>query len=223
MVWKRVFGPDSSRGLDQVRATILEMLANDRHSFDLATSALLMGANADVVGPDLLETDRQVNEATAEVRRQLVVHVGVHGAIEATPVLTFMSIVKDVERVGDYAKNILDLARQGVDLSQDDDQEELSSYRDRVSTLITEASRVFGEGDADRARELNTEADRMLDDFDRHVDAYVQSDEPARVAVPRALYYRYLKRIVAHLMNLLTALTMPLDRLDYFDEDAAAR
>jgi Na+/phosphate symporter len=223
MVWKRLFGTDSSRGLDQVRATILEMLANDRHSFDLATSALLMGAHADVVGPDLLATDRQVNEATAEVRRQLVVHVGVHGASEATPVLTFMSVVKDVERVGDYAKNILDLAREGADLSQDEDQEELSSYRNRVSTLITEASRIFGEGDAEAARALSTEADEMLDDFDRHVDAYVQSDLPARAAVPRALYYRYLKRIVAHLMNLLTALTMPLDRLDYFDEEPAGR
>jgi phosphate transport system protein len=223
MVWKRLFGTDSSRGLDQVRATILEMLANDRHSFDLATSALLMGSHADVVGPDLLATDRQVNEATAEVRRQLVVHVGVHGASEAAPVLTFMSIVKDVERVGDYAKNILDLAREGADLSQDDDQEELSAYRNRVSALITEASRIFGEGDAEAARTLSAEGDEMLDDFDRRVDAYVQSDLSARAAVPRALYYRYLKRIVAHLMNLLTALTMPLDRLDYFDEDAAAR
>jgi phosphate uptake regulator len=223
MVWRRLFGADSSRGLDQVRATILEMLANDRHSFDLATSALLMGAHAEVVGPDLLATDRQVNEATAEVRRQLVVHVGVHGASEATPVLTFMSVVKDVERVGDYAKNILDLAREGADLSQDDDQEELSSYRNRVSALITEAARIFGEGDADAARALSAEGDEMLDDFDRRVEAYVQSDLPGRAAVPRALYYRYLKRIVAHLMNLLTALTMPLDRLDYFDEDAADR
>ena len=30
--------------------------------------------------------------------------------------------------------------------------------------------------------------------------------------------YRYYKRIVAHLMNLLSAVVMPLDRLDYYDE-----
>jgi hypothetical protein len=28
-----------------------------------------------------------------------------------------MSIVKDIERIGDYGKNLLDLARDGVDLS----------------------------------------------------------------------------------------------------------
>ena len=36
--------------------------------------------------------------------------------------------------------------------------------------------------------------------------------------MPRALYYRYLKRITAHTMNMLTSLVMPLDRLDYYDE-----
>ena len=223
MVWKRIFGPVPSQGLDPIKATILEMLANDRHSFDLATSALLAGADVEIVGPELLETDRNVNEATAAVRRKLVVHVGVHGANEVTPVLAFMSIVKDAERVGDYAKNIRDIARQGVDLSHEDDQGELSAYRDRVSSLITEAARIFGEEDVDGARVLHSEGDRMLDDFDQRVDAYVRSELPGSSAVPRALFYRYLKRIVAHLMNMLTALIMPLDRLDYFDESPGTR
>jgi phosphate uptake regulator len=223
MVWSRFFGASSGASVEHMQAILLEMLANDRHSFDLATSALLMGADPEAVGPDLRSTDRLVNEATREVRRLLVVHVSVHGATQVTPVLTYMSIVKDVERVGDYAKNIFDIAAQGIDLSGEADREELGGYRDRVSTLITEASRAFGEGDVDRARELQAEGDAMLDDFDGRVDAYLHSTQPAAEAVPRALYYRYLKRITAHLMNMLTALTMPVDRLDYFDEARADR
>ena len=223
MVWTRLFGGSRGASLEHVQAILLEMLANDRHSFDLATSALLMGADPGAVGPDLRATDRLVNGATREVRRLLVVHVSVHGASQVTPVLTYMSIVKDVERVGDYAKNIFDIAAQGVDLSGEPDREELGGYRDRISALITEASRAFGEGDVDRARELLTEGDAMLDDFDGRVDAFMRSAQPASEAVPRALYYRYLKRITAHLMNMLTALTMPVDRLDYYDEAAAGR
>ena len=41
---------------------------------------------------------------------------------------------------------------------------------------------------------------------------------PAADAVARALYYRFLKRTTAHIMNFLTALVHPLDRLDYYDE-----
>ena len=223
MVWTRLLGPSSGASLEHVRAILLEMLANDRHSFDLATSALLMGADPNAVGPDLRSTDRLVNEATREVRRLLVVHVSVHGASEVTPVLTYMSIVKDAERAGDYSKNIFDIAAQGVDLSKEADSEELGGYRDRISALFTDASRAFGEGDVDRARELLTEGDGMLDDFDGRVDAYLHSTQPAAEAVPRALYYRYLKRITAHLMNMLTALTMPVDSLDYYDEPGGDR
>ena len=48
---------------------------------------------------------------------------------------------------------------------------------------------------------------------------------PKRASVkdPRALYCRYLKRITAHLMNVLTALTMPVDQLAYFDESEEGR
>jgi hypothetical protein len=41
--------------------------------------------------------------------------------------------------------------------------------------------------------------------------------------VARALALRYLKRIVAHLTNVLSSIVMPLDRIDYFDEDPEDR
>jgi hypothetical protein len=46
---------------------------------------------------------------------------------------------------------------------------------------------------------------------------------PSTVGVPKALLFRHLKRITAHLMNVLTAVVMPFDRLDYWDEDKVDR
>jgi hypothetical protein len=51
----------------------------------------------------------------------------------------------------------------------------------------------------------------------------VREDDQEPHAVARALAYRCLKRVVAHLMNLLSAVTMPFDKLDYFDEDPEDR
>ena len=39
----------------------------------------------------------------------------------------------------------------------------------------------------------------------------------------RALAYRYVKRVVAHLMNVLSSVVMPLDQIDSFDEDPEDR
>ena len=84
--------------------------------------------------------------------------------------------------------------------------------------MIIDAGVIFAEDDQGRAHALLAEADAMLDAFDELVDALVVSDGLARDAVPRALFYRHLKRIVAHLMNLLSAVVVNVDRLDYLDE-----
>ena len=205
-------------GLEHVQRQLLEMLSHDREAFDAATGSILEGGNTALVGPKLRATDALVNELEREIRRELVVHASVHGAGDIAAILVYMSIVKDVERVGDYAKNIYDLAAGGVDFRAAPDRPVMITYRDRTAEMITESGLIFAEDDHDRAKALLAEADAMLDAFDELVDALVVSDGRAHDAVPRALFYRHLKRIVAHLMNLLSAVVVPVDRLDYQDE-----
>ena len=222
MVFRFFRGSGGDR-LEHAESKLLEMLADDRHSFDAATSALLTGADASVVGPDLRVTDERVNEAERELRRELVVHASVHGTSQVPAILTYMSVVKDVERIGDYSKNIYDVAAQGVNLAQAPDREELIGYRDRISSMITEAARAFADEDVEAANRIIADGDALQDTFDARVAELVRSEQPGWEAVPRALLYRYYKRIVGHLMNLLSAVVMPLDRLDYFDEEKPHR
>jgi phosphate uptake regulator len=222
MVLDRMFGREED-GLEQVERQLLRMLADDRHSFDLAASALIGGADPEVVGPELAETDQRVNVAEQEIRRQLVVHASVHQAVDIPTMLVYMSIVKDAERIGDYAKNVFDLAAAGADFSDADDRDELVSFWERVSTYITEAADTYADRDEERAAELIATGDELCDHFDERVDRLVTTEQPGREAVPRALLFRHLKRIVAHLMNLLSAVVMPLDKLDFFDEDHVER
>ena len=214
----KFFRSHGRNGLGHVQRQLVEMLTRDREAFDAATATLLAGDDAALVGPTLRDTDAQVNELEREIRRELVVHASVHGAGDIAAVLVYMSIVKDVERIGDYAKNIYDLAAGGVDFQAAPDRPTMLHYRDRTAAMITEAGVIFAEDDQDRAHALLAEADTMLDAFDELVNTLVVSDGIARDAVPRALFYRHLKRIVAHLMNLLSAVVVPVDRLDYLDE-----
>ncbi|MEN8238139.1 MAG: hypothetical protein ABFR53_02935, partial [Actinomycetota bacterium] len=95
-----------------------------------------------------------------------------------------------------------------------------AGYRDAVANLILEAASVFDAMDATRAQELLNKADEFLSDYDSQVRAQckISPESDAQVAVSRALYYRFLKRTTAHVMNVLTSLVQPLDRLDYYDE-----
>ena len=80
------------------------------------------------------------------------------------------------------------------------------------------AATILTVRDEERARAYIARSDELRREFDALVNGLIHSTEPALHAVPRALLYRFLKRITAHSMNVVTAVVMPVDRLDYYDE-----
>ena len=204
--------------LEHIQSLLLEMLAHDRHGFDLAISALFAGADPDIIGPELRETDEKVNAGEKAIRRELIVHASVHGTYHVPAILVYMSVVKDVERVGDYAKNIWDIASQRRDLAGEPEAEEIREIAARLSEMISETGRAFAADDVDAARRLLAEGDQLQDDFDERVNALITATIPSHNDAVYAVLFRFFKRVVSHLMNVLSAVTMPVDQLDYFDE-----
>jgi phosphate transport system protein len=209
--------------LDRIEVTLQRMIADDLHSFELAMSALLGERSPHEVGAELRATDHGVNSAERDIRRELVVHASVQGAIDTPAILIYMSIVKDIERIGDYAKNLYDLAVDGADLSTGLHTGEITSLANDIPVFITEAADAFRDRDEARSKALMHRGDELLDVFDSRVSALVREEHPDHQSVAVALTHRYLKRIVAHTMNVLSAVVMPVDRLDYFDEDPEDR
>ena len=209
-------------GLEHIDAQVQRMINDARHTFDLAMNALTGGPVA-TVADEVRRTDRQINVTEMEIRRELVVHASVHGGVDTPEVLVFMNMVKDLERIGDYNKNIFDLADEGVSLAEAPDLGRLLGYRDELSSRIALMGELLTTRDEDRARAYITRGDELRREFDDRINELVHSTEPAVVAVPRALLYRFLKRVTAHSLNVVSAVVMPVDRLDYFDEDDGTR
>jgi phosphate uptake regulator len=222
MVIRFFRGQDGER-LDAVEAKIETMFRHDRHEFELAMSGLMGVKPAGDLNDALRSTDRKVNQLEREIRRELIVHASVVGRLDTPAVLIYMSIVKDIERVGDYAKNILDLALDGADFSKLPDPQEWHRAGEELAEYITDAGKAFLTRDGARSRALLARGDALLDAYDDGVSRLVRGEDVEQQAVARALGLRYLKRVVAHLMNVLSAVVMPLDKLDYFDEDPEDR
>ena len=209
-------------GLEHIDAQVQRMINDARHTFDLAMNALTGGPVA-TVADEVRRTDRRINITEMEIRRELVVHASVHGGVDTPEVLVFMHMVKDLERIGDYNKNIFDLADEGVSLAEAPDLGRLLGYRDELSARIALMGELLTTRDEDGARAYITRGDELRREFDDRINELVHSTEPAVVAVPRALLYRFLKRVTAHSLNVVSAVVMPVDRLDYFDEDDETR
>ncbi len=214
MVWE-VFRKSDGPSLENMVGHVSQMLGDARHVFDAACSSLLAGADASALVDDVRETDRRINAAEQEIRRELIVHTSVHGTSDITGVMVVLMVSRKVERIGDNAKNILDLALDGVDLS---DAEDVAVLRERckaISQMMADAAEMFRGERHDQAEgyvERTREAQRIYDNL---VTELVRTDSPGKYAVPRALLYRYLKRIVANLEGVVSSVVQPLDMIDY--------
>lgn len=200
-------------GLDHVTQRVVEMLADARRSFDLATSAVLAGVDPASVSEELWATDARINAAEQELRRELIVHVAVSGADDIGEVLGYTLLIKKVERIGDQAKNVWDLADEGASLAGEPDVGEFLAIHYEVSTMFGEVASLLAEPepDLDRVAAFSAKAHELRIAEEAHIRRLMHSDEPGHHAVPRAILHRYLKRIIANLAGILTTASEPVD------------
>jgi phosphate uptake regulator len=210
--------------LGDVEAQLDQMLANCSQMFDLATDAIFGVVSAETISDELRSLDKEVNKTERGVRRELLVHGAVrHAEIEQGLLLAYMSVAKDIERIGDYCKNIWDLAAAGVDFSGASDGEMLKGHVDEVREMLAAGRAAFTTQDQKAVHALIPRIEVDAAGHDELVMGYVRSTESGSFAVPRALFYRFLKRICSHLSNVLSSVVMPLDRIDYYKQSKSTK
>jgi phosphate uptake regulator len=135
-----------------------------------------------------------------------------------------MSLVKDVERIGDFAKDlatVLDMADEP--LPDDEVVSELRTIGSEVESEFETACDVIRDGDRERAIELIRSGRSQVRRCDALIANISRSSYAAGTAVALALATRFYMRISAHVLNLLSSVVMPLHRLDYYDEKDITR
>ena len=170
---------------------------------------------------EIRRIDVQVNKLEREIRRQVITHLSMRGTTPQVPYcLLLMSLVKDVERIGDYAKNLSEVVDYSTNpLPEDDITAELREARAFVENTFESTAEIFSESDRERAIELITEGRDLARRSDLLLTRIARSDYDAGQTTAAVLGTRYYKRIGAHILNILSSVVMPLHKLDYYDED----
>lgn len=209
------FRAGDTDSLDQIDQEVAGMLSDCRHSLDLALTALIAGGDdIEALGEEIRATDARINRAEENVRRDLIVHLAVRGTTDFGSTMASILAVKKLERMGDQAKNVYDLAAEGVRFTNVPDADELRELGIEVSNRLGEASALLSEPTAEAVEPFVAACQARMDDLDRRVNGLIHSDEPARVAVPRAMYFRYLKRILANAAGAIEVLVQPAEPVD---------
>ncbi len=207
-------------GLQKIRKDFSDMLEAARHEFVVATDTCLAGVNPDNVREDLLATDKQINKAERNIRKEIIVHATISKTLRGTmndfpECLVMMSIVKDAERLGDYAKNIFDLAVISPLQAEGEDRERMFILKRLIDKMFVSCRHVFDAEDVQTATNLIRESTWIARQCESNVVRLIQTETPDRLTAYYVLLYRYMKRIVSHLRNIASSVVQPVHKIDF--------
>jgi len=205
--------------LDSIDAKLSEMLTNSMHAYDITMNCLLGDTNLETVRDDLYNTDKAINELHREVRREMIIHSAVNSRnLDIPLLLSYMTMSKDIERIGDYCKNLFEIAETGNSFAKGDDLDAYMELKNDIGKLIVYLQSCLNLDDESKVQDLITLGSSLNNDLDEKITALLEDKEKIQYPVATTLFYRYLKRIVSHIINAATAIIMPTDQIDYLDE-----
>jgi phosphate uptake regulator len=205
---------------------LLTQALNDSHAMLESTNEMFVESRRSLRESDkgemrinVYDKDQQVNKYETEVRQKVLKHLAITGGANIIPGLILTSIVIDIERVGDYTKNIMDLAvTHPKKLS-------CGSFEERIRRIETDVERLFGdivpavrETDKPAAQKLIKDYWWVLKECDEILDELIKNGAPELTtgeAVSTAMNARYLKRIAAHLINVASSVVNPFELIGF--------
>jgi phosphate transport system protein len=214
--WLSIFQKDTL--MDRAYCRSYEMLDITQDMFLIAKTSLRYtdGIKVDV---NIYNKDAEVNRFEREVRRDVFNHLAVSGVGKLPSGLVLVSIIIDIERIGDYTKNMVELAlNHPGKLHGGKFESDLKRVETAVEDSFVRTRESFRAADAKGAQKLLEEyawVSRVCDDCLYRLVKEEDKDISSGDAVSLALYFRWLKRISSHLRNITTSVVNPFDSIGF--------
>ena len=169
---------------------------------------------------EIYDKDIKINKAERKIRKRIIEHLSIQPEIGVSQCLVLMSIGKDAERIGDYCKNLLEVAmKHGAAFKADSYVDELKIMQRNIDEMFEETIDCLRQDSIKIANMVHEKATSLNKDCEQIIlKVYESNDLDVRSAISYVLLARFLKRIISHLGNISTSVSMPVHKLDYFDE-----
>ena|GEM_PF-893931 len=185
-----------------------EMLKRDMYMFNEVCTTLLSkhsfrGGHSKLVDV-IVKEDERINDYEARIRKELLKYLAENSAPDVESALVLTSVIIDLERLGDYTKDLARLTLyQPLKMEDNEYTKTIKGYKKDIMKMFVLSIDSFGSLDKEKAKQvfsinrgLRKSTDRLLEKL--HKD---ESMRPSRI-ITYTLYTRYFRRVAAHLENI---------------------
>lgn len=205
--------------LRQVLDEFKSMLDDAQIMFSAVCRKLIDNQEEPNLKERIYDIDGKVNQLQKDIRKRVIEHLSIRPSVDVPTCLLLMSVVKDAERLGDYAKNLLEvstLLEKPIDKAKY--QELFNNIEGEILELFSQTKKAFIESDEEGAAKTWEYQKEIKQRCDETIEKLAKSSLSVNEAVCLTLTARFFKRIASHLTNIATSVILPLTDLDYFDE-----
>ena len=213
-IWK------SEDSLSQAWASSNEMLTLSHVMFTDAIVALRSGEKNKVI-KSIKQRDTDINKYHRDIRKKVVTYYSISKDVtNLDSGLVLINMVVDIERIGDYTKNILDLAKHHPKkFVSEKISDDLRVVEKAVIERFGNTIKAVEDMDEEVAKELiksyRSDLGKLSDNLvSSSISGKLQIGEEHK-ASSMVLYARYLKRIGAHLKNITSVVVNPFESIGY--------
>lgn len=217
MIFKQLFNPVAPSSLvESAFADVSGMLHQSQRMLNHALDVLLDNTPLSL---NLEDMDDVIDEAERRVRRTILQHLAVNPKQDLVASLVLVSMVQDAERIGDFARGLVELVKTAQSPRSGPFADELRRLAAQLRPLFSITEHAFRHGDAAEARRVIDEHMRLRTELKAYRTRLAQSDLSADMAIVYAGAAQILRRVGAHLSNIASAVVQPYDRIRHHDED----
>jgi len=200
---------------------VMEMLELGTDMFEYTTGVLIEGKEDSDPQKLLYDRDKRINHLERKIRRRVVSRLSVSGQQAEIPsALIFTNVVKDGERIGDYVKNVYEVVAM---MPENADpalyKKWLQEPTDTIKDIFAKVQLAFAESDEELAGSVIKRAKAQGKHYEEMIREITVSDLCTQDAVCLVLTLRFYKRLVAHMSNIASTVVMPVDMIDFYEED----
>jgi len=195
------------------------MLKVSQEMFGMVCGHILKGRDTPGLKDKIYDVDKNINLIEKEIRKRIIEHLSISPSVDTPMCLLLMSVVKDAERLGDYAKNLFERSRvRAMPLDAGIFSGFFGDMDKTIAGMFDNTKKAFIDSDEDAAKNIWQIERSVVKRCDKILEEIAKSNLPADKAVAFTLVARYFKRIAAHLTNIATSVILPISEIDFFDE-----
>jgi len=219
-VFADLLGILRNRELENKLAVDLAQMIDDATALVVTGGEFFWGTEVTQEGRlKLYGTAEEVADRHRAIRNLLIVHSPLATSTDRAHFLGMINLIREVERLVERAKNLVELARMGgTPLPDDDLVRQLRLLRRAVESQLADVPQTVRNNDARRAQHLEDQGRQTIQQLDQIVERAAKSDYSPAHAIQIGLGARVYARIQRQLLNIVQSLITPLHLVDFFEE-----